>query len=49
VLLEIVRAPLLGSTPTGVVWLAAILYSLILCGMSWALFTRARGRVAFWV
>jgi lipopolysaccharide transport system permease protein len=48
-LIEIVRAPLLGRTPTIADWGAAVIYSLILCGLSWALFVRARGRIAFWV
>ena len=48
-LIEIVRAPLLGHSPGGVIWLSALLYSLLLCGLSWLLFVRARGRVAFWI
>ena len=48
-LFEIVRAPLLGSAPQPHVWLAALFYSLVLCGVSWLLFVRARGRVAFWI
>jgi lipopolysaccharide transport system permease protein len=48
-LLEIVRGPLLGHVPSANTWLAAVLYSMALCTASWALFTRARGRVAFWV
>jgi lipopolysaccharide transport system permease protein len=48
-LLEIVRGPLLGHLPSTHTWLAAVLYSMALCAASWALFTRARGRVAFWV
>lgn len=48
-LLEIVRAPLLGMTPTWQVWAAALIYSVALCALSWVLFVRARGRVAFWL
>jgi lipopolysaccharide transport system permease protein len=48
-LLEIVRAPLLGHIPSAETWLAAALYSVALCGASWALFVRARGRVSFWI
>jgi lipopolysaccharide transport system permease protein len=48
-LLEIVRAPLLGALPAGDVWLGAVLYSLVLCVLAWALFTRVRGRIAFWL
>ena len=48
-LLEVVRAPLLGTTPPVSVWLATIAYSLVLCAVSWSLFVQARGRVAFWI
>jgi lipopolysaccharide transport system permease protein len=47
--MEIVRAPLLGHAPSGTVWLAAMIDSLLLSGLSWLMFLRARGRVAFWV
>jgi len=48
-LLDIVRAPLLGETPGGAIWLAAVLYSIVLWILAWGLFTRARGRIAFWL
>jgi lipopolysaccharide transport system permease protein len=48
-LLEIVRGPLLGSGVTEMTWLGALMYSLMLCGASWAFFVRARGRVTFWI
>jgi lipopolysaccharide transport system permease protein len=48
-LLDIVRSPLLGTTPTMMTWVGAMLYSLALCAVTWALFARARGRVAFWL
>jgi lipopolysaccharide transport system permease protein len=48
-LLEIVRGPILGSEVSGTTWLGAIAYSLALCGISWAFFVRARGRVTFWI
>jgi lipopolysaccharide transport system permease protein len=48
-LLEIVRAPLLGAPPSLMIWLGTLLYSLLLCGVTWAFFARARGRVAFWL
>jgi lipopolysaccharide transport system permease protein len=48
-LIEIVRAPLLGNTPSGLIWLAAIVDSLLLCAVAWMMFVRARGRVAFWI
>jgi lipopolysaccharide transport system permease protein len=48
-LLEIVRAPLLGASPGATIWLAAVLYSIVLWALAWGLFTRARGRIAFWL
>jgi lipopolysaccharide transport system permease protein len=48
-LLDIVRAPLLGEMPGAMTWVGAVLYSLLLCGVAWALFARARGRIAFWL
>jgi lipopolysaccharide transport system permease protein len=48
-LLQIVRSPLLGTMPTAMTWLAAVLYSLALCGIAWVFFARARSRIAFWL
>lgn len=48
-LLEIVRAPLLGSLPSWHVVIAAAAYSVLVCGLSWTLFVRVRGRLAFWL
>lgn len=48
-LLQIVRAPLLGEVAAASVWGAALGYSVLLLAMTWWLFTRARGRVAFWI
>jgi lipopolysaccharide transport system permease protein len=48
-LLEIVRGPILGSAIAETTWIGALVYSLILCAISWAFFVRARGRVTFWV
>lgn len=48
-LLEVVRQPLLGTVPTGETWALAIGWSGVLCVGAWALFARARGRLAFWV
>ena len=49
VLLEVVRAPLLGTLPGGAIWGASLGYSLVFCLLSWMLFVRARPRLAFWV
>jgi lipopolysaccharide transport system permease protein len=48
-LLEIVRGPLLGAGVSEMTWLGAIVYSVILCTVSWAFFVRARGRITFWI
>jgi lipopolysaccharide transport system permease protein len=48
-MLEIVRGPLLGEAPSALVWLGALGFSTVLCGLAWAFFLRARGRIAFWI
>ena len=48
-LLETIRGPLLGEIPNATTWLAALGYSILLCGASWFLFARVRGRIAFWI
>jgi lipopolysaccharide transport system permease protein len=48
-LLEVVRAPLLGGAASVTSWLAALVYSGLLCLASWSMFVRARARVAFWL
>ena len=47
-LLEVVRGPMLGDSVSLLTWGGAILFSALVCGVSWAFFVRARGRVAFW-
>ena len=48
-LLEVVRAPLLGQTPSTAAYVGAIGFSALLCAVAWYLFARVRGRIAFWV
>lgn len=48
-MMEVVRAPLLGAYPGATTWLAAIFYSIVLLLLSWLMFVKARGRVAFWM
>ena len=48
-LLEIMRGPMLGTDPSGLTWLSACVYTLLLCVGTWAFFVRARGRLAFWL
>lgn len=48
-LLEIVRDPLLGIQIKSMTWFGAAGYSIILLALAWAFFSRARGRIAYWV
>jgi lipopolysaccharide transport system permease protein len=48
-LLEILRAPLLGEAAPLLVWVAALVYSALLCGLAWLFFSRVRGRISFWI
>jgi len=47
--LEVVRAPLLGLAAGSHVWIAAVVYSVALCGVAWLVLLFARARIAFWV
>lgn len=47
--LEIVRGPLLGELPTLATYISAVGYALLLLSITWLLFVRVRGRIAFWV
>jgi lipopolysaccharide transport system permease protein len=48
-LIEVVRAPMLGYPPSAMIWLMAVVYSLLLLAVTWWLMIRARGRVPFWL
>lgn len=48
-LIEIVRRPLLGGTPTTLLWAAALGFSLLFCGLASLVFMRVRARLAYWV
>jgi lipopolysaccharide transport system permease protein len=48
-LIEVVRAPLMGSAASAFTWTLAIGYSLVFCGVAWLLFSRVRGRLAYWM
>jgi lipopolysaccharide transport system permease protein len=48
-LMEVVRAPLLGSAASWFTWLLAVGYSLLFCAVAWLLFSRVRGRLAYWM
>lgn len=47
--MEIVRAPLMGSTGGIFVWAMALAWTGGLLALAWAFFVRFRGRIAFWV
>jgi lipopolysaccharide transport system permease protein len=48
-LMETVRGPLVEGGVSAVVWLSAILYTLLGGAVALAFFVRFRGRIAFWV
>jgi lipopolysaccharide transport system permease protein len=48
-LMEVVRAPLLGSAASMFTWMLAVGYSLVFCAGAWLLFSRVRGRLAYWM
>lgn len=47
--MEVIRAPIMGSTGSLVLWGSAIAWTAILVAASWVFFVRFRGRIAFWV
>lgn len=49
VLMEVVRGPLVEGGAPGLVWLSAVVFTLLTCAASFAFFVRFRGRIAFWV
>lgn len=48
-LLEVVRGPLFGLVPSGLVLGSALAYSAVLFAVAWLVFARVRGRIAFWL
>ena len=46
---EAVRAPIMGSTGSLYVWVAAVGWTALGVIVSWVFFVRFRGRIAFWV
>lgn len=48
-ILEVLRAPLLGSLPSQATYISALGFSAGLCLLGWLLFMRVRHRIAFWV
>ena len=47
--METVRGPLVEGGVTPLVWLSAVLYTLLVAAVALAFFVRFRGRIAFWV
>lgn len=48
-LLELVRGPLFGVVPSGLILGAALAYAAALFVITWLMFARVRGRIAFWL
>jgi len=48
-LMETLRGPLLGTPVPDLVWLSAVVWSVLMVGGAFAFFIRYRARVAFWV
>jgi lipopolysaccharide transport system permease protein len=48
-LMETVRGPLVEGGASLVTWVAALVYTVLCCGIAFAFFVRFRGRIAFWV
>lgn len=48
-LLEIVRGPLMGVVPSALIVASALGYAAALLAVSWLVFARVRGRIAFWL
>lgn len=47
--MQIVRGPLLGTGASTLVWLSALIFTVLMCGVTYGFFVRFRGRIAFWV
>jgi lipopolysaccharide transport system permease protein len=47
--LEVLRAPLMGVIPSTHIYISALGFSGVMCGMAWFVFLRVRHRIAFWV
>jgi lipopolysaccharide transport system permease protein len=47
--LEVLRAPLMGTIPSVNVYISALAFSVAVCGLSWLVFLRVRHRIAFWI
>jgi lipopolysaccharide transport system permease protein len=48
-ILEVLRAPLMGTIPSTAIYVSALGFSAVMCVLSWVVFLRVRHRIAFWV
>jgi lipopolysaccharide transport system permease protein len=48
-IMETIRGPLVEGGAPPLVWLSAIVFTLLTCAAAFAFFVRFRGRIAFWV
>ncbi len=48
-LIEIVRQPLLGAQPDGLIWIVALALTLLNLGIATVMYTRYRWRLAYWL
>jgi lipopolysaccharide transport system permease protein len=48
-MLEIVRGPLMGTVPSPLIVACALGYTTLLLAVTWFVFARVRGRIAFWL
>jgi lipopolysaccharide transport system permease protein len=47
--LQVLRAPMLGTIPSTATYFSALSCSVVLCAVAWLVFLRVRHRIAFWV
>ncbi len=48
-LMETVRGPLVESGASTIIWISALVYTVLACTIAFAFFVRFRSRIAFWV
>jgi lipopolysaccharide transport system permease protein len=48
-ILQVLRAPMLGTIPSTATYVSALSCSVVLCALAWLVFLRVRHRIAFWV
>lgn len=48
-IMETMRGPIMGTGASLTIWLAAVVYTALLCVVAYIFFARFRNRIAFWV